>query len=32
MLDRLKTAAAFELGDFMIFDVNPGAERPEINQ
>ncbi|WP_394824124.1 nucleotidyl transferase AbiEii/AbiGii toxin family protein [Pendulispora albinea] len=30
VLDRLKTAAAFELGDFMIFNVNPDAAHPEI--
>jgi Nucleotidyl transferase AbiEii toxin, Type IV TA system len=30
VLDRLRTAAAFELGDFMIFDVTPDAEHPEI--
>ena len=26
----MKAAAAFELGDFMIFDVNPDAEHPAI--
>jgi hypothetical protein len=30
VLDRLRTAAAFELGDFMIFDVIPDAEHPPV--
>jgi hypothetical protein len=30
MLERLKRLAALDLGDFMLFDVNPDADHPEI--